>query len=66
MNYMYISTYTFKLISFTDNFPFTSELNEDFFKSQLQCQETGSASARPGFMFKVGLNALNVFKTDKK
>ena len=33
---MYISIYIFKLMSFTDNFPFTSELNEDFSKSQLQ------------------------------
>ena len=59
-------TYLNEPILFTDNFPFTSELNEGLSKSQLQWQETDSASPRPGFMFKVSLNALNFFKTDKK
>lgn len=58
-------TYLNESILFSDNFPSTAELNEEPFK-KLQWQEADSASPRPGFMFKVSLNALNFFKTDPR
>lgn len=65
MSYTHTHMYTYlnEPILFADNFPSTSELNEEPFK-KLQWQAAESASPRSGFMFKVSLNARNFFKTD--